>query len=114
MGMKEEWERRQAIASATRYPNAPGYKDPGVSKENVERIIETGAFGKNMHVIEALFRRGFEGTADEAGEAVGLTPFQARPVCTHLRKANVIERTAERRTGAGGGTAAVLRLRREP
>lgn len=109
MGMKEEWERRQAIAGL--YPMAPGWKDPGISRENAERIGKSGALGHNMEALKTLFASGFEGTADEAAERLEKSSFAIRPACTHLRKLNIIERTPERRTGAGGGTAAVLKIK---
>lgn len=105
--MKEVWEQRQQQL----YPNRPGWKDPGISRENAERIAKTGTLGRNMEDLKALFASGFIGTADEAAERLERSPFAIRPACTHLRKLNIIERTPERRTGAGGGTAAVLRLK---
>lgn len=113
-GMKEVWMQQQALANeraAAAYPHKPGWKDPGISRENAERIEKSGALGKNMAELLALFERGFEGTADEAAERLGKSPFAIRPACTHLRKLNKIERTPERRQGAGGGTAAVLKLK---
>lgn len=114
-GMKDLWMQKQELANeraAALYPNSPGWKDPGISRENAERIAKTGMLGRNMELLKQLFANGFEGTADEAAERLELSSFAIRPACTHLRKLNVIERTPERRTGAGGGTAAVLRLRR--
>lgn len=111
-GMKDLWMQKKALAderAAAAYPHVPGWKDPGISRENAERIEKSGALGKNMEALLALFASGFEGTADEAAARLGKSPFAIRPACTHLRKLNKIERTPERRIGAGGGTAAVLR-----
>jgi hypothetical protein len=106
-GMKDLWAARQQ----QHYPTTPGWKDPGISRENAERIERTGSLSRNMDDLKALFASGFVGTADEAAERMGKSPFAIRPACTHLRKLNLIERTPERRTGAGGGTAAVLKLK---
>lgn len=108
-GMKELWEQRQQQLA---YPHKPGWKDPGISRENAERIEKSGALSNNMKAVLALFEQGFEGTADEVAERLEKSPFAIRPACTHLRKLDKIERTPERRTGAGGGTAAVLRIKR--
>lgn len=105
--MKDLWAAQQE----QHYPHKPGWKDPGISRENAERIEKSGALTKNMQAVLALFEQGFEGTADEAAERLGKSPFAIRPACTHLRKLNRIERTPERRIGAGGGTAAVLRIK---
>lgn len=113
-GMKEMWMHQQELANeraAAAYPHRPGWKDPGISRENAERIAKSGTLGRNMAELKALFETGFEGTADEAAERLEKSPFAIRPACTHLRKLNIIERTPERRTGAGGGTAAVLKLK---
>lgn len=107
MGMKEVWEARQ---QQQLYPTQPGWKDPGISKENAERIAESSSI--RLKAVQAQFEEGFTGTADELAEWMGWSPFTVRPLCTRLRQMNVIERTPERRTGAGGGTAAVLRLKR--
>lgn len=117
-GMKELWMQRQAQADeaaaaaydhAMCYPSAPGWKDPGISKENATRITD----GSNIRLaqVRQQFEQGFTGTADELAEWMGWSPFTMRPLCTRLRQLNVIERTPERRRGAGGGTAAVLRLK---
>lgn len=114
-GMKELWEAQQRHAKVFEpkpQPYAAKFKDPGISRENAERINAKGAAKLNEQRLIDLFRSGFEGTADKAGEALGLSPFQVRPICTHLRQQGIIERTPERRTGAGGGTAAVLTLKK--
>jgi hypothetical protein len=92
----------------TTYPNAPGWKDKTVSRDNALRIGEERC-SLRMKELLGLFRSGFTGTADEAGEILGLTPFQVRPVCTMLRQLKLIERTGELKVGAGGGEASVLR-----
>ena len=114
-GMKDLWMQQQELANeraAAAYPYKAGWKDPGISRENAERIDQSGSLNRNQEKLMALFETGFRGTADEAGEQLGLSPFAARPAATHLRKLGKIERTPERRAGAGGGTAAVLILKR--
>ena len=93
------------------YPHAAGYKDPGISRENAQRIDanETPAHMRNL--VHGLYEAGFIGTADEAAGALSENILRIRPRCTELVKLNVLERTTQRRRGAGGGTAAVLRLR---
>ena len=107
MGMKEVWEARQ---QQQLYPAQPGWKDPGISKENAIRIAESASV--RLKAVREQFEGGFIGTADELAEWMGWSPFTVRPLCTRLRQMTVIERTPERRIGAGGGTAAVLRLKR--
>lgn len=116
--MKDLWMQQQAQADeaaaaaydhAMRYPAKPGWKDPGISKENAERITESSSI--RLAQVRQQFEQGFVGTADELAEWMGWSPFTMRPLCTRLRQTNVIERTPERRRGAGGGTAAVLRLK---
>lgn len=81
-GMKELWEQRQQQLA---YPHKPGWKDPGISRENAERIEKSGALSNNMKAVLALFEQGFEGTADEVAERLEKSPFAIRPACTHLR-----------------------------
>lgn len=102
----------EAVMNGNRYPYIAGFKDPGISKENAKRIDESGTLTKNMKRILALFESGFSGTADEVAAKLEASPFSIRPPCTHLRKIGLIERTPERRRGAGGGDAAVLTLKR--
>jgi hypothetical protein len=118
-GMKELWMQRQgqsptaAAYDDPEYPYKAGWKDPGISRENAERIDKSGTLNGNMKAALALFEAGFQGTADEVAERLEKSPFAIRPACTHLRKINKIERTPERRTGAGGGTAAVLKIKEQ-
>lgn len=107
MGMKEEWEKRQALAAM--YPHKAGWKDSGASKDNADRINAKGS-----PVVEALIKlysEGFHGTADDAAEALQLSSFTVRPACTRLLKLGILMRTPERRIGTGGGTASVLKLK---
>ena len=85
------------------------HADPGISRENAERIAASSS--ERLKIVRSQFEQGFTGTADELAEWIGMSPFTVRPLCTRLRQMNVIERTPERRKGAGGGTAAVLRLK---
>lgn len=113
-GMKDLWMQQQELANeraAAAYPHKPGWKDPGISKENAERI--TNSSNVRLAQVRQQFEQGFVGTADELAEWMGWSPFTMRPLCTRLRQTNVIERTPERRRGAGGGTAAVLRLKQQ-
>lgn len=112
--MKDMWMRQQELATeraAAAYPHKAGWKDPGISRDNAERIDASGTLTRNMRAVLSLFETGFTGTADDAATALDKSPFAIRPACTHLRKMNLIERTPMRRTGAGGGAAAVLRLK---
>lgn len=113
-GMKEMWMQQQELASeraAAAYPHKPGWKDPGISRENAERIATSSS--ARLALVRRQFEQGYIGTADDLASAMGWSPFTMRPICTRLKQMNVIERTPERRTGAGGGTAAVLRLKQE-
>ena len=104
MGMKEVWE-------ASQYPYRAGWKDPGISRENAMRIDNNGSAAKLRGRVRELYANGFEGTADEAAVRLGENILAIRPRCTELMKHNVLERTTVRRRSAGGGSAAVLRMR---
>lgn len=77
------------------YPNTPGYKDDTVSKENAFALMR-GTRGNRAKILRAvvleLFQQGFVGTADQAGERLGISPFSVRPRCTELRQMQKLER----------------------
>jgi len=97
------------MGDENQYPATPGWKDPGISRENAERIQQSGRAAALRNRVRQLFEDGFIGTADDAAASLGENVLAIRPRCTELKKQNVLERIPLRRRGAGGGTAAVLR-----
>lgn len=93
------------------YPEEAGWKDPGPSRQNAIHVERSGKAQRLRQRVLALFTSGFEGTADDVAKRLGEDSFSIRPRCTELIKLNSIERLPIRRRGAGGGTAAVLRLK---
>jgi hypothetical protein len=72
------------------YPNRAGWKDPTVSRDNaLKGRVE---FTRMQHMVLLLYRRGFVGTADDAANALHISPFSCRPRCTELLKMGELRR----------------------
>ena len=92
------------------YPEAAGWKDPEVSRDNAKRIEGTGRAATLRHRLAVLFNNGFIGTADEAAARIEEPILAVRPRCTELSQLGLVERVPGlRHRSAGGGAAAVLR-----
>lgn len=89
------------VAVAQPIPAVAGYKDKTVSKDNAEALAASSVTGRLRIQVRNLYRNGFEGTADEAAERLGETPFAIRPRCTELRTAGELERVAIKRNESG-------------
>jgi predicted ArsR family transcriptional regulator len=95
-----------------RYPESAGYRDQTTSRENAERIEETGRAATLRAKVLAFFENGGEATADEVADILN-QPYRAvQPRLSELRNKGLIEPTGERRMGSGGGTAHVWRKTR--
>lgn len=92
-----------------RYPNAPGYKADGPSRDAARRIKPMAATirGRVLKIFTDRYPAGF--TADEAAKALALTEFTVRPRIAELHKLGLIEQTAMRRPNASGHNATVWR-----
>lgn len=87
--------------------------DP-ISIENMYR--QAAHFNRTQKKVLWLYMRGFTGTADQAGQRLGLEPLQIRPRCTMLVKLGFLEKWRIIPTGRHSSSW-ILRLRtteREP
>jgi predicted ArsR family transcriptional regulator len=90
------------------YPNSPGYKRPGTSREAAEAIKPRAAILRERS-LAALKHRPM--TADEVAAHLGESVLSIRPRITELHELGLIEQTGERRRNASGRMAAVWRLK---
>ena len=88
------------------YPHSPGFKDITTSKDAARKLKPK--INALQQKFLALFEGGFTGTADDAGAALGISPFTARPRCTELYKRGLIERS--HKVQQDGSMRWVLRL----
>ena len=92
-----------------RYPEAAGGKDP-LARENAER--NAPRFNAQLRRIHTLFVTGFIGTADDVAHRLGMSILSARPRCSQLYKAGLIEH-AGRKEIRPGMSAWILQLKTE-
>ncbi len=99
----------------THYPETPGYKDQTTSKEAAFALLKGKKPTRHKvlrTVVLELYQAGFEGTADDAGERLGISPFSCRPRITELYKAGKLERVRiVKKRGTGRW---IMRLARAP
>jgi hypothetical protein len=93
---------------ADTYPNQAGYREPTTSRDAAIAVEATGRAAHNRLLILSWFKAGNTGTADDAGKAVGLDGFQARPRVSELYKQGKIVRTGKRERCEGGRFAHVM------
>jgi hypothetical protein len=95
---------------AGRYPDRPGYKEAGTSKD-AAKAVASAAPGLRDRVFEAIGYSGAEGlTADQAASQLAYSVLAIRPRVAELAKAGKIIKTGERRANASGLKAAVWRV----
>lgn len=94
------------------YPETAGFREHTTSRENAERIEETGRAATLRARVMAFFEAGGEATADEVAEQLQSSYRAIQPRISELRAQDLIEPTGERRVGSGGGTAHVWRKTR--
>jgi hypothetical protein len=99
------------MARGRYYPNSPGWKDAGVSRDNA--LAGKVRFTRMQNVVLALYEQGFEGTADDAAEKLRITPFSCRPRCTELVAMGALERLRVDRS-MPGRSAWILKLAATP
>ena len=96
------------------YPNAPGFKADGTSRDAAGAMKKEAANLRAlvMAVLEQSGSRGL--TSDEAAEKLNMSVLAIRPRFTELgpKHFNKIERTGERRWNVSGLKAACWRIRR--
>jgi len=92
-----------------RYPAAAGGKDP-LSRENAE--ANARRFSIQQQRVLELFETGFAGTADDVARRLGMSILSARPRCSQLYKAGLLEH-AGRKQIRPGFNAWILQLKTE-
>ncbi|KRR21681.1 hypothetical protein [Bradyrhizobium retamae] len=90
-----------------KYPNTPGSKGGGASKDAAERI--GGRASMLRDAVTELMLRGYQLTADEIAKQLGETVLAIRPRVSELVKRKVLIKTEQRRKNVSGMTAHVLR-----
>lgn len=92
-----------------RYPEQPGSKVDGTSRESARRIAGHAACVRRAVLNEfiAAYPRGL--TSDEAAELVAESILTVRPRVTELKALGMLELTTDRRCNDSGHAAAVLR-----
>lgn len=93
------------------YPERPGFKKRGTSKEAAESVAPKAALLRDK--VLALFQRGLRLTADECAQRIKEEAWSVRPRLSELAAAGLIAETAQRRTNRSGHSAAVWRLATE-
>lgn len=84
------------------YPDTPGYKAPGTSKD-AARATTGRAETLRQRVLEAIEKAGNRGlTPDEAAAALGETVLAVRPRFSELKALDKIYQTGARRANASG------------
>jgi len=104
----ETGERPGAAATRSPYPEHPGSKRDGTSREAGDAIAADAKILRSL-VLAALAALG-PMTADEIAAAIGRSILSVRPRCTELRKMGRVVGTRERRKNASGHSAEVLAL----
>ena len=64
------------------YPASPGFKERVVSRGNA--AFGKVRFARMQQLVLHLYQSGFVGTADDAADRLGISPFSARPRCSEL------------------------------
>ena len=85
----------------TGYPELPGHKGGGTSREAAEAIapVAPGWRGKVLNFLCANAAQSW--LPDEVARELGVSPFLIRPRFTELQAAGLIARTGERRRNVG-------------
>ncbi|MGX9428008.1 hypothetical protein [Bradyrhizobium sp. LeoA1S1] len=92
-----------------KYPNTPGSKGGGASKDAAEQIASR-AFMLRSKIVE-LMQHGYRLTADEIAKQMGENVLAIRPRVSELVKKGVLIKLKDRRKNASGMMAHVLRHR---
>ena len=92
-----------------KYPEVAGWREPETSRENAERIEETGRANILRRKVMLFFENGRTATADEVAIALGETFRAVQPRVSELRSYGLVEPTGLRGIGSGGGTCHLWR-----
>lgn len=90
-----------------KYPNAPGSKSGGASKDAAEQIVSRASMLRSA--ITNLMSNGYRLTADEIANHMRESVLAIRPRVSELVKTGVLIKLNERRKNVSGMTAHVLR-----
>lgn len=91
-----------------KYPDAPGYKKSGTSKE-AAKAIKPKVSGLRAQILFELERNG-PGTADEIAERLDVHILAIRPRFSELCALGAIAESGERRANCSGKFAAVWKI----
>jgi len=86
------------------YPNAPGYKVPGPSKEAATAVAPSDHQGRAM-CLEQIKKRPM--ASDEVADALGLSVLYVRPRVSQLHTKGKIRDSGKRYTNRSGKPATV-------
>ncbi|MDX3966138.1 MAG: hypothetical protein QHD01_06000 [Bradyrhizobium sp.] len=89
------------------YPNKPGSKGGGASKDAAEQIVTRAAMLRSA--ILALMLKGYRLTADEIAAQLRESVLAVRPRVSELVKKSDLIKLKDRRKNISGMTAQVLR-----
>lgn len=89
------------------YPNKPGSKGGGASKDAAEQIVSRAAMLRSA--IIALMLKGYRLTADEIATQLRESVLAIRPRVSELVKAGTLNKLTDRRKNISGMMAHVLR-----
>ena len=96
--------------NSERYPETPGAKVVGTSKDAAEKIAPH-AKTVRRDVLKEYATASDDGlTPDEAAKLVGNSVLTVRPRCAELKRLGHIKSTGETRKNASGHSANVLRI----
>mgnify|MGYP006921299748 CR=1 FL=1 len=93
-----------------RYPNTPGYKRTGTSKQAALSMSKVAQILK-AQVLRVLRRKNC--TTDEAARSMHRDILSVRPRFSELYRARQIQKTKKRRPNRSGKLAIVWRIRRK-
>lgn len=94
------------------YPYRAGYKDHTTAREAAQRMETSGRAAALRAAVLAVYRAGWEGTADEVAARMNEDVLSIRPRVSELYKQGWLERTGRRHRNASGNAAHVLRYHR--
>jgi predicted ArsR family transcriptional regulator len=96
---------RAGEAGAMSYPNSPGFKTDGTSREAADKMRRP-ALTLRDRVLD-LLSQGYRLTADEIADVLGESILSIRPACSELHRQGLVQRSSVRRKNASGMQAHV-------
>jgi len=97
--------RPVAVPPVPRYPESPGWKEWGTSREAAPRAEHAARMRER--VLEVLWTKGGM-TADQVAERLRLDALSVRPRVSELLRLGLVRRSGERRRTRLGKLAAVV------